>query len=297
MRAPCAPASSAASTQASSSADRDLEVVPQRRVPRGEDRPDRPRVGVPAQRGDHLQHPGVLGDDVPCPAQQDFALGSAVVEDGERRDVVDLAQQGDPEPRRRLLALPPAVAVPALGVVVRDARVDDEQRQPRGREVERHLLADAVAGVEEQRVPGGAQHRRRLVEDARRGTDEVVLRPRGPAPPRSGRRARGRPGRCSASATEQVERGRRRQAGPHRHVGVDQEAHAPGQPVAQTQRRRRPGSPPSRRGGRAPARRCRARRPARRPAARRTRPGRRRAGRPRHGCVCSIATGSTKPPL
>ena len=115
--------------------DRDLEVVPQRLVARGEHRPDRPGVGVPTQRGDHLQHPGVLGDDVPRPAQQQLPRRGAVGEGSEAGDVVHLAQQGDAEARGRLLALPPAVAVAALGVVVRDVpsrRRAARVRPPRG---------------------------------------------------------------------------------------------------------------------------------------------------------------------
>src|SRR4051812_37358860 len=80
-------------------------------------------------------------------ADQHLAPRRPVVQDGERRDVVHLAQQGDAEAGRGRLALAPAVAVAAARVFVRLAGVDDEQREARGGQVEGHLLAAAVAGV------------------------------------------------------------------------------------------------------------------------------------------------------
>ena len=120
MRAPCAPASSAASTIASSSGTEISKSSRSDAWPGGQHRPDRPRVGVPAQRGDHLEHPGVLGDDVPRPAQQDLALGVPSARASSAATSSMSRSSRDAEPRRGLLALAPPVAVAALGVVVCD---------------------------------------------------------------------------------------------------------------------------------------------------------------------------------
>ena len=47
----------------------------------------------PRSMRDDLEHPGVLGDDVPGPAQQHLALGGAVGQHGEPVDVLHLAQE------------------------------------------------------------------------------------------------------------------------------------------------------------------------------------------------------------
>ena len=94
------------------------------------------------------------------------------------------------------------------------------------------------------------------------------------------------------------ERGRRRQAGTHRDVGVDQDAHAAGQPLAQAVTTTRPGIPPSRPGGPgAQVGQVEFHDRRRHPAARRTRPGRRSRRPTAARVVCGSATGSTKPPL
>ena len=213
-------------------------------------------------------------------------------------DVVDLAQQPDPEPRRGLLALAPPVAVAALGVVVRDARVDDEQRQPRRREVEGHLLAGAVAGVEEQRVPGRAEHRRGLVEDAGRRADEVVLRAAGELDEVGAAAARGRPGRAgparpsrSARPTRTARRPRGRRCRPgcsrrrrSRSRSPSDDAGRVARPAVRGARATSVGRAPSSTTAPSPCSEANATRPSsRRPTAARV--------------VCSIATGSTKPPL
>ena len=205
----------------------DLEVVPQRGVPLGQHRPDRPRVRVPAQDPDHLEHAGVLGHDVPCPAQQDVVL-----EADQTVDVGDVAQRRDTQARGGLLALAAAVAVAAVGVGVRRPGVDDEQLEPPGRQIQRHLLRPLLAGVEEQRVACGAQQRRRLVEDPGRGAHEVVLRPAGQLDQIGAAELGG--DEVPQSQGDRAGQGRRgRQPGTHGDVSVDEHAHAAAQPVPQ----------------------------------------------------------------
>jgi hypothetical protein len=75
--------------------DRDLEVVPHRRVGGGQHRPDTAGVRAGPQRPDHLEDPRVLGDDVARASTQ-----QVVVESGERvGEVVDgeVAQRPQPQ--------------------------------------------------------------------------------------------------------------------------------------------------------------------------------------------------------
>ena len=172
-------------------------------------------------------------------------------------DVGDVAQsRSRPAGAAACLALPPPVAVAAVGVVVRRAGVDDEQRQPGGGQVAAAparccgrgcrgtARAPAVhsSDADWSRIPVGAPTK--SFSDRRASVDQVVAG-RAPGATQVAQRQGDRAG----------QRRRRGQPRPDRDVAVDQHAHAAGQPLARARARPRPGSPPSRRAGRAPGRR------------------------------------------
>ena len=79
------------------------------------------------------------------------------------------------EPRRHaVLELALARRVPRLGVSPRDARVDDDDREPAG---QRDVLERERPEVEQHRVPLAAERRGRLVEDPTRNAERPMLRP------------------------------------------------------------------------------------------------------------------------
>ena len=117
------------------------------------------------------------------------------------------------------------LAVPAGGVRVLHPGVDDENHEARLVEAERHDLRLERATVEENRVVAHAEQRRRLVHDAGRGSDGDVLG------------ALADPGKGWAVETQlpdviqgerhrAFDRGRRREAGAHGHVRIDEHVEA-----------------------------------------------------------------------
>ena len=251
--------------------------------------PDRPRVPRrPRRIRHHLEHPGVLGDDVPRPAQQDV-----VVERGQAVDVGDVPERRHPQAR------PPPARTPGGGRRSRRRRACAtcrcRRRAARARaaarssgtcsvrrsRVSRNSAAPAVhsSDADWSRIPVGAPTK--SFSDRRASSTRSVAGELGrhEVAQRQGDRA--------------GQRRRRRQPGAHGDVGVDQHAHAAGQPLPQpvhhAGRVARPAAGPAGRqlvdGQLDDARR--------RPAARPGRSARRSAARPRPGS-CAAARSAAR---
>ena len=241
MRAPCAPAATAASTQASSSRRRDLEVVAQRGVPRGQHRPDRPRVA--GRRAGCSTTSSTRAFSVTmCRARRSSTASSSSGRPA-AGDVGDVAQRRHAEARGGLLALAAPVAVAAVGVGVRRARC-----RRRAAPARRRPGRGAPARCAGRGCPGTARARPcTAARPTGRGCRSAPRRSRsptgGPAPPGRSGSARAPTRSLRASATEQVSAADEDSPAPDRDVGVDQHAHARRPAGRAGRRRRRPGSP------------------------------------------------------
>jgi hypothetical protein len=154
----------------------DLEVVAQRPMSFGKQGADLAVGARVGGRGAEQAHgrpdPGIVGDDVPCPAAQDGI--------GEPAGVVGVRQAPEerhPELTRGLLAFCPPPGVVPAGVRVPGPRVDDEQPGAGRTRVERNLGDLQRSAVQEQGMPGLAEQGRGLVHDPGRHANEIVLSP------------------------------------------------------------------------------------------------------------------------
>ena len=138
---------------------------------------------------------------------------------------VDLGAQspaGDAQGVGGLLTRAAALAVRTVDELVRRVRVDDEQREARVVEVERHLHRLVRQRVESQRVPRFAEHGRELIHRSGRCSRDLVL---GEAPePGDARPVEPPAGEVVPRRRRRTTQGRRRrQPGAARYVGRERD--------------------------------------------------------------------------